>query len=378
MKKVVVFGAGILGKCAIEYYKNFYNISFIVDNDKNKWGKSIDGIEIRKPNELVKDKNICIIVPKGRYFEEICAQIEEMNMAKSIIVFEISDRLQYFNVYDESAYGIEKVVSFKGGLGNQLFQYCFLLWLEEKGYYVKANLDYYEWPGSRPFCLNKIFKNLPLIEDRVNNRDCSLMYVEPDVRSNYGEYPKSVFNDFRYRYYDGYFQTYKIPALVEGKLSNIIDVNELKLLMSSRLIKVIDTCNTVSLHIRRGDYINEDVKDIYMGICDLDYYIDAIKYMENHVKEPSFVVFTDDIDYAKSCIHIEGAIYAEEELDKVHFDWCELLIMSMCKNNIIANSSFSWWGAWLNKQPNKIVIAPKRWVNYSSQLDICPPEWIRL
>jgi len=107
---------------------------------------------------------------------------------------------------------------------------------------------------------------------------------------------------------------------------------------------------TVSLHIRRGDYLR--TQD-HHPVCSLDYYMDALSKFRD--KEYKFIVFSDDVDWCRNNFN-EDFIFTEGNTD-----YEDMWLMSLCDHNIIANSSFSWWGAWLNDNPNKRVIAPKKW-----------------
>ncbi len=134
--------------------------------------------------------------------------------------------------------------------------------------------------------------------------------------------------------------------------------------------------STVSLHVRRGDYVQ--LSD-YHPVLDLAYYNKAINHIDQRTNIDYYMIFSDDIVWCKTHMlaHTpEKVIFIENEPDYI-----DLILMSQCTHNIIANSSFSWWGAWLNKNDNKIVIAPKIWFGLKRNLsdkDIVPQNWIRL
>ena len=136
---------------------------------------------------------------------------------------------------------------------------------------------------------------------------------------------------------------------------------------------VLSECNTVSIHIRRGDYKK------YNFFLPISYYERAIEYIKNKIEDPIFLVFSDDIQWVKTHVKFEDEVFfvSQEKLE----DYEELILMSKCKHNIIANSSFSWWGAWLNTNDKKIVIGPNRWfdtIGKNAGYNIMPSEWIRL
>lgn len=106
-----------------------------------------------------------------------------------------------------------------------------------------------------------------------------------------------------------------------------------------------------------------------------DYYLKAINLISSKVVHPVWIIFSDDIEFVKNNYFFEGkAVFIDDSLGMRDFE--QLMLMSKCKHNIIANSTFSWWGAWLNKNRNKYVVAPRKW--FSSQRNIIPVEWIKI
>lgn len=143
-----------------------------------------------------------------------------------------------------------------------------------------------------------------------------------------------------------------------------------------------DGIATVSLHVRRGDVARDAMKNPYYGITTPEYYSSALTAIAERLgpaaSNMQIFVFSDGIKWTRQNIsipypvaYVEGAGIADYE---------ELFLMSLCDHNIIANSSFSWWGAWLNPNPAKIVIAPKRWIRkrQKQHIDICPSTWLRI
>lgn len=139
--------------------------------------------------------------------------------------------------------------------------------------------------------------------------------------------------------------------------------------------RIIET-NSVSIHIRRGDYLSEINQGLYGGICTEMYYAKAITYICNKIDQPSFFVFSNEIDWVKNNVDIPNPTYID--FNNGADSWQDMFLMSQCKHNIIANSSFSWWGAWLNRNTNKIVITPSRFINLEEDSDIIPDAWIRI
>jgi hypothetical protein len=147
---------------------------------------------------------------------------------------------------------------------------------------------------------------------------------------------------------------------------------------NSILAAEIHRTSSVSLHVRRGDYISDNKTSNIMGVCSLKYYQDAIKYISQKIDNPVFYIFSDDIEWVKRELIISfPCVYIDFNQQSVSYK--DMQLMSLCKCNIIANSSFSWWGAWLNINPEKIVIAPNSWFcNGTNDQDLIPYNWLRL
>ena len=136
-------------------------------------------------------------------------------------------------------------------------------------------------------------------------------------------------------------------------------------------LEPINKSNSVSLHVRRGDYLN--LKNI--GVLDVDYYIKAVEYIRKNVEKPTFYIFSDDLEWCKNSLgFLDDCIYVDWTQTEID----DLKLMSFCRHNIIANSSFSWWGAWLNQNPKKTVIAPKGWLlNDPDSSNVILSDWVK-
>ncbi len=145
---------------------------------------------------------------------------------------------------------------------------------------------------------------------------------------------------------------------------------------SQKLAEEIASCNSVSIHIRRGDYLTQFADNM----CTYDYYIKAIRHIERKVDNPQYYFFSDDI---KWCINNFGKCNNHHyvNVNSGKDSWQDMYLMTKCKHNIIANSSFSWWGAWLNNNTSKIVIAPNPWFrtwDKDSSFDVIPDNWVKI
>jgi hypothetical protein len=144
------------------------------------------------------------------------------------------------------------------------------------------------------------------------------------------------------------------------------------------LVEQISKVNAVSLHVRRGDYVQNAKTNANHGVCSLDYYRAAIQNILERVEAPSFFIFSDDIPWVKEHLVLDIPCRYVDHNQGVE-SYNDMRLMSLCRHHIIANSSFSWWGAWLNPDPQKIVIAPQKWfANDNIVDDLFPPEWVTM
>ncbi len=135
--------------------------------------------------------------------------------------------------------------------------------------------------------------------------------------------------------------------------------------------------HSIAVHIRRGDYLAKVSLQV-LGLMPIEYYKKGMELLSSKIIDPVFYIFSDDIGWAKENLKMDNAVFVSGSITKHHIE--DLFLMSQCKHNIIANSSFSWWGAWLNNHPQKIVIAPKKWFNQGPKdtQDLIPGEWIKI
>ncbi len=298
----------------------------------------------------------------------------------------------------------KKIVRFNGGLGNQMFQYAFACSLAAKfNADILFDFSYFEEVKQDDSVTSRVFeldvfnldckpaeqsdlKNVkkPDFDSKFKNtlakkfpRLCGINYIRE--KHNY-LFNENMFNSRDYTYYEGYFQNEKYFKHIRNELLQRFSLKEPLDAENTEVLEQIKTTNSVSIHIRRGDYVSLDYVNKIHGVCSLDYYKEAIEYIakkiENSRENPHFFLFSDDIEWVKANLKID---YPYTVVDfnqkKSHFD---LELMKNCKHNIVANSSFSWWGAWLNENPEKIVIAPKNWIAANQKCDIVPSEWVKL
>lgn len=287
------------------------------------------------------------------------------------------------------------IVRFKGGLGNQMFQYALLKSLSSQGRKVMASLGYYsKHPGERTFCLKDVFGNVSfeIVDEKkfeeidgkwkdIKKNAIKLKEFRQDyvnrffwVEDIYGAYNEGVF-ETRSCVFVGYWQTEKYFLKIRDTLLQDFQFSQGEDQLEVLRNELMDNNNYVSVHIRRGDYLN--ISELYGDLSSTEYYVKAMKLIQKKNKEAVFVFFSDDIGWVRDNYQFDGAIYIEPGLFKNYQPWYDMCLMSCCSHNIIANSSFSWWGAWLNRREG-MIIAPKRWFRVFEMPDICPENWIRL
>lgn len=296
------------------------------------------------------------------------------------------------------------IIEIIGGLGNQMFQYAFYYRL--KKHYNDNEVKIYlkrfaETNDNQGYELENVFginiQSNIYDEDATDLIDDSLTLISRLKRKLFGrkksfflerifKYDAKVFNFkrkqiifFRGLWQDeSYFKDLRLELLelFQFKINNLGEDN-------MELLKKINNSTSVSIHIRRGDYVsNEKYNHILGGICTYDYYKQALDYLQNRIKDTSLFIFSDDIIWVKN----EFDFLSNSNITFVNHNkgaksYIDMYLMSQCQHNIIANSSFSWWGAWLNKNESKIVIAPEQWFKNNPRLEnnnVVPNSWIKI
>lgn len=279
------------------------------------------------------------------------------------------------------------IVQMSGGLGNQMFEYALYLKLRSMGKEVRMDDATCYGPGQRTKQLDVfgVSYDAATPEQLCRMTDSSMDPLSRVRRKLTGR------RDLSYReagcdYDPLVFQ--KDPALLQGcfqserYFSDIRDrVREAyrfrNLRPEGRILEYRDKIlekkgSSVAVHLRRGDYLDPKFSALYQGICTDGWYEEAIRLMRQRVPDAAFFFFSNDPRWVKE--HYRGAGYVTVDGGTEDAGYEDLYLMSLCSHQIIANSSFSWWGAWLNDNPDKTVIAPKRWINGRSCRDIYTKE----
>jgi len=254
------------------------------------------------------------------------------------------------------------ITKLQGGLGNQMFQWAYGKALSIiHGTELLLDTDYYNYQYNnthRNFELNK-FPNLINDNSFPNNKPI----IEITDNFIYKEFLYDKNNNY---YLNGYWQSEKYFSGISELIKQNFKPDDKTLEKLKKIIKK----NSVSLHIRRTDYLTSNG---FHPIQMLDYYNEALEMIGNY---DHILIFSDDITWCKENLKYKNMIFIDGQ-DNIDDLW----LMSLCKHNIIANSSFSWWGAWLNNNNDKIVISPKKWFGDNSNLnysDIIPNNWIKI
>lgn len=391
-KEYVIWGAGRVGEAAYIYYKNYVNILFYVDSDQKKWNTVLNGIPIYSPDVLKKNKKRVIIALKEGH-ENISNVLETEYQISDYTEFSFVQTNHQTEKKEDKLLEEESVIiCCSGGLGNQMFQYALYRNLQEKKKNTYIDISCYNGPFSISYQLQQVFPNLKVricsdsqrneyvisqARDFFNLKDFQI-YVEPSLNDE----PIKKFNSDLFDISSGIIKGNHLCYQYAEEIRNIMlqEFSFLKEIENSlkNIMNHIRNQNSVSIHVRRGDYLGRREILIYGNICTAVYYDKAIEEIKRKIDTPVFYFFSNDIEWAKENFNIPNAIYIEENMFEHYEDWYDMFLMSICKHNIIANSTFSWWGAWLNQNPDKIVIAPKKWNNISEYQDICPLDWVRI
>lgn len=287
------------------------------------------------------------------------------------------------------------VIRIVGGLGNQMFQFAFYYAMKQLVSDTKCDVSFYDDNISHNgFELSKIFSvDIDIASERelrnfgfnkyeffkkniLIRRTLKKYYSSKKVIQNRFEYDSSVFK-MRNKYFEGYWQSEKYFLPYRNEIIKLFEFPMIADTKNKRLYEIITCTNSISLHIRRGDYLDPANRIIHGDICTLDYYKRAMEMIEKAVENPFYFVFSDDIEWAKKNILKNNCEYID--YNNGDNSYIDMQLMSLCKHNIIANSSFSWWAAYLNMNCDKIIIAPSKWFNNDLNTnDILPSQWLKV
>lgn len=295
------------------------------------------------------------------------------------------------------------IVRLAGGLGNQLFQYAFARGVSSR---LKTNFKLDATPFETYYKHHKYsldnfsikqtfakdFDFFGFVWMRKHNSFFEIFYRYLRLKSKLlpfyrterqFHFDPSVFTRDN-TYFDGSWVTEKYFKDIRSELLEELTINKPLSEYSNGILKEIQASTAISIHVRRADYITGSTfasAPIIHGTCSMDYYMSAIKYITDKEHDPHFFIFSDDYEWSvENFKFLNCPVTCIKNGPEKNYE--DIFLMSQCKHNIIANSTFSWWGAWLNRNATKIVIAPKKWFNTQKSTtvtdDIIPGSWIRM
>ncbi len=277
-----------------------------------------------------------------------------------------------------------RLLKMTGGLGNQMFIYALYISMKQQGINVRIDLsDMVHYHAHYGYEMHKVF-GLPNIEFRMNQKLKKivefLFFKTILERKQHGSlkpyFGKQV---WPLVYYKGFYQNerYFSGCADMVKRAFTFDMKQANE-RSLQAIKQIDNDpHAVSIHIRRGDYLQPKHFKFSGCVCTTNYYQRAIDYMLQCDANAHFYVFSDGLEWVKQNIKLpENAVFVDWNCGTD--SWQDMMLMTHCKHNVICNSTFSWWGAWLNNNPNKKVICPDKWSVNDKADKFVPDSWIML
>jgi len=298
------------------------------------------------------------------------------------------------------------IIKLTGGLGSQMSQYAYAKALATRGYEVKIDPSQLKFYKLHDFELFRYNIDLKLSTKKENDRFQKSNFITNILNNCFTDHiVKRILNKARINTYtsqvikeknhlfnkafmevnedsyiigdfksERYFKDIRNILLeqftIKNKPSNYLREMELKIIRSN---------NSCFIHVRRGDFArNKKVFKVH-GVCGADYYQSAAEYMHSHVKDVEFFVFSNDLDWCKQNLNIENSTFMENKDRRSPHE--DIRLMSLCQHSIIDHSAFCWWGAWLNQNEDKIVVAPTRWFSneqfQKESEDIYCEHWVK-
>lgn len=289
-------------------------------------------------------------------------------------------------------------VAIYGGLGNQMFQYAFAIAMDANGIPTTISVnDYLVNRHYQGFELLKAFNVAIPIRERIKiyamNKirpilvDVNISFVKNVMtklllsKSNiYREAKEFTYDEHVLKqesaYLVGTWQSLKYFESQKPLIKEVFNFNTPSDQFNLNFANTINSRNSVAVHVRRGDFIKPELADSRMLYDSLSYYYEAFSIISESVEKPVFYIFSDDIQWAKE--NFKGYNFVFVSHNKGAKSYLDMYLMSLCKHFIIANSTFSWWPAWLADNPKKQVIMPKLWVNKMDCSSIHPEGWVVL
>lgn len=279
------------------------------------------------------------------------------------------------------------VVRITSGLGNQMFQYALAKSLEiNLSTQVKLDNSYFQSQNpNRNYELSNFDISLPIANlEEITFKKTKNIFL-PNYKQNYVaeksvRFDKKIFKIKQNAYLEGYWQSEKYFENIVQQLKKDFSFTKFSSQTNQEIIHQIQhTKNSVAVHFRRGDYAHHHIIKEKIGTIPLIYYHNAIQKINSLIGDIHLFIFSDEISWVKDNFNppIPHTFITANSPTNGYDD---LVLMAHCQHQIIANSTLSWWAAWLNTNPDKIIIAPKCWFksNLLDSKDILPKNWITL
>lgn len=282
------------------------------------------------------------------------------------------------------------IIQLTGGLGNQMFQYAATraqalrlgteLYLDKSHFLTtptgKKNLRQYELYH---FNVKEQFRKPQFHWVKKYFRVKNMYFQVETFREEHVHLHPEFFDIKDNTYIEGCFQSEDYFRQFEEVIRKELSFKTPPTGLNAELLEEIKSVNAVSLHVRRGDYVSNPETLKAHGICGIDYYERAIKVIEEKIENPYFFLFSDEPEWVQQNLQLNHPFKVINH-NKGENSFEDMRLMSACRHHIIANSSFSWWGAWLNPAKDKMVLAPQQWFlnpGWDSK-DIIPNNWIKV
>jgi hypothetical protein len=272
-----------------------------------------------------------------------------------------------------------------------MFQYALGRSLSEiSGKNLKLDVSAYQTYKTHNFLLDKLNTRYEIVAQKEveqifgAKKRISLPFISSSkvkiIKEKELSFNPNIMNVKKDAYFIGYWQSEKYFKNIRSKILEELQPNER---ISKKRIEILNeiksTRSSISVHIRRGDYVSNIKANNIHGTCGPEWYRFAANNIKNYFENVTYFVFSDDPDWVKRNIRFDQkTVLVEPDVDGKDYE--DLYMMSACDGHIIANSTFSWWGAWLNSKSNKRVIAPSRWFKTQTikNVDLIPEDWICL
>lgn len=282
------------------------------------------------------------------------------------------------------------IIKLNGGLGNQMFQYALYQAFKEKGVQVKLDRAKYNHFDEKRECFLD-YSCFDLKYDLCSKKEARQYVFGTGILARalirfFGDKKTHYFEKSEYEYdsdvlslldgyLDGFWQSWKYTKSIQEKIKECFVFTCELPEKAKKYEQIIKQTNSVAVHIRRGDYLS--LTNIYGNICTEDYYRRAITKINQLVENPTFIFFSDDMEWTKEHFgQSDNHVFVEGK--GAWEDYHDMQLMSGCRHHIMANSSFSWWAAYLNTNPGKKIICPSKWINAKDTPDVYCEDWIKL